>query len=103
MSYHPDTFKAPKLSKDYSLLTANQASSLIEKEPEREVVKNSTPKSAYLRTNNFEENYNDDLFNESRQNFYPPPKSSCTTLNKSTDRKFKSTLPTVREESDTGR
>ncbi|CAI2372572.1 unnamed protein product [Moneuplotes crassus] len=79
LAYHPDTFKAPKMTHEFSILTSNQASSLVGA--------SKGPKRSFSKP-----------CRESESNLHRMSKSMSKPFD--TKSKFKTTMPTVREYSE---
>lgn len=99
LSYHPETFKKPKKMKDYSLLTANQASSLISKDsPATTKAHRPSPKMVYEKLEDYDDQYaNSQRFYSSKRDF-DNSKSTPGKLHFKLDQVFQSSLTPIIED-----
>lgn len=98
LAYHPATFKKPKKVQEFSLLTANQASSLIEHEPTPTIDNyfSSSPRRKYDDGENFDLDYEGDL--HATDNRMNNTRKSQLFQGENDSQRVKSNFPTVREQ-----
>lgn len=89
LSYHPDTFKTPKKLKEYSLLTANQASSLVDKAMSVHYSKQHTT-SPHATSRLHIDNEGENMYEDSR--------GFLTSKIMRSDKRFRSTMQTINED-----
>jgi len=96
LAFHPETYKAPKKLQEFSLLTSNQAPSLVHSEVESNQMRHVPSREDHLDEQNTEDEYRDTGYSNPNKKFYRSSKSSSKIRNY--EKPFRTTMPTVREE-----
>lgn len=88
----------PKKMKEFSLLTSNQASSLVDYDHQISNLQARSPISEHMMESKYLSSYRGQNSENCKKDFYSSNNLMSKSVNKSINKKFKATMPTVRED-----
>lgn len=88
----------PKKMKEFSLLTSNQASSLVDYDNQISSLQARSPTNDHMMDSKFLSSHHEKSNMSSKRDFYSSNKFMSKSVNKNISGKFKATMPTVRED-----